>query len=96
VSPPIQDRLHTPSSEEPLGFGQRSGIFLDGVAGVRTPDFEHQKRMLYPLHSTAPDLALSFNFAGDFPSFIACVENTIVKKMLWILMGICHQIFLTD
>ena len=21
VSPPIQDRLHTPSSEEPLGFG---------------------------------------------------------------------------
>ena len=33
LSPLIQDRLHTPGSEEPLGFEKRSGIFWDGVVG---------------------------------------------------------------
>ena len=52
--PQFRERCHTPSSREPLGFGERSGIFWDGVAGVRTPNLKNQKRTLYPLHHAPP------------------------------------------
>ena len=41
--------------EEPLGLrGKEVVCFEMKVAGVRTPNLQHQKRTLYPLHHAPP------------------------------------------
>ena len=43
-----------PALREPLGFRVKKWYFWSGVAGVRTPDLEHQKKTLYPLRYAPP------------------------------------------
>ena len=51
----FRDPGGAPSSSGSLeGFGVKKWFFWDGVAGVRTPSLEHQKRTLYPLHHAPP------------------------------------------
>ena len=57
--------------------GKEVVFFEIGVAGVRTPDLEHQKRTLYPLRYAPPGLLGSKN-----SSYYASERDVTYKRLL--------------